>query len=65
MPNVRRSDSIFIASCVARHCVNRASSGCEDCSWSGWADEFVGAGVVRPSEERRVSWMPGAEGAPV
>lgn len=67
MPYIRRSVSIFIASCVARHASRRASSG--------WVD--TGAGIVRAAADggpqgagrvrlsRRVSGRPGAEGAPL
>lgn len=43
---------------MARQFERRASSGCVD------ERDFAGAVEVRPRLWRRVSWMPGAEGAP-
>lgn len=66
MPNVRLRPSIFNASCVAVHCANRDSNGCE----LSRGIEPVPAAVdgspwaTGPMPERRVSWMPGADGAP-
>lgn len=60
MPNCRRSIAIFKLSCWARQCRRRDSSG--------WEEEgcgvVEGAGGVMERLERRVSWTPGAEGAP-
>jgi hypothetical protein len=51
---------------VDRHLVRRASSGCEDWSCAGAEDEsLVSTGALRERFARSVSWMPGAEGAPV
>jgi len=45
---------------VARQLARRDSRGCED--WRGAGAE-VDVDVVAVVEARRVSWMPGAEGA--
>lgn len=52
---------------MARQFARRVSRGCEEAIWTGvevldWA---VGAGAARLRFVRRVSWTPGAEGAPV
>lgn len=64
MPKFRRSMFILSESCVDCQAARRDSSGCVDVVGWGWdlfGDEVV---VVGAREERRVSWMPGAEGAP-
>lgn len=63
MPNVRLNPSILRASCVSCHFLSRFSRG-----WalSGREDvwvELVGT-TLGPTPARRVSWIPGAEGAP-
>lgn len=55
---------ILSESCVDCQAARRDSSGCVDvvdCDWETLVDESEGVGA---REERRVSWMPGAEGAP-
>lgn len=59
MPKVRRSDVILRLSWVLCHPARRASSGCA---------EAVEPGVTAEAEERfarSVSWIPGADGAPL
>jgi hypothetical protein len=53
------------ASCVSSHFLRRDSSGCVE-SGIAEGEEVVVIWVVRegPMPERRVSWRPGAEGAP-
>lgn len=54
-------------SCVASQALRRVSSGCVlSGSAEGVLDEVLGAEVRRlgPTPARRVSWIPGAEGAP-
>lgn len=73
MPNVVRSEDIFKASCVACQDLRRDSRGWVESRVTGWEglvvldevfDEVVeGRERVGPTPERRVSWMPGAEGA--
>ena len=55
MPKLRRRLVILNSFCVDCQAARRASRG-----WG--EDTDVGAGAARL--ERRVSWMPGAEGAP-
>ena len=55
---------ILSESCVDCQPARRDSSGCVDvvgCTWEPFADEVVDESK---REERRVSCMPGAEGAP-
>ena len=55
---------ILSESCVDCQPARRDSSGCVDlvcCTWEPFADE---GGEESMREERRVSCMPGAEGAP-
>lgn len=59
MPKVRRSPSIFRDSWVASHAFRRASRGCAE---SGKEADDVA--VEGPTPMRRVSWRPGADGAP-
>ena len=64
MPKLRRSMFILSESCVDCQPASRDSSGCVDCvgwCWEPFSNEAVD--VVR-REERRVSCIPGAEGAP-
>ena len=64
MPKFRRSMFILSEACVDCHAARRDSSGCVDAvSWQSecFADEAVG---VDAREERRASYIPGAEGAP-
>lgn len=67
MPYARRRDSIFIASWVARHASRRASRGCVEEGMSLRAGVLVDEAVAvagRVILVRRVSGIPGAEGAP-
>lgn len=46
---------------VVDHCLRRASNGCAEV---GVVDDVVWAYGSGPTPARRVSWRPGAEGAP-
>lgn len=74
MPNVLRSISIFSESWVACQFASRASRGCFDFKQGAWSllllllnalldDENVSG--ARDRLVRRVSWMPGTDGAPL
>ncbi|TFB03135.1 hypothetical protein CCMA1212_004549 [Trichoderma ghanense] len=58
MPKVRRRDSMRTASWVASQDLRRASRGCVETGLLAAASKGE-----RPTPWRRVSWMPGAEGA--
>jgi hypothetical protein len=60
--NWRRSRLIFTASCCCFQALRRASRGCVDDVLG--APAALGAGAERLRLWRRVSWTPGAEGAP-
>lgn len=57
MPKLRRKAVILNSSWVDCQAARRASRGCEEAG-------AVWVAVVEERLERRVSWMPGAEGAP-
>jgi len=52
-------------SCVAVHCASRDSKGClESRGTEVVVDEVCAECTTGPTPARRVSWIPGAEGAP-
>lgn len=63
-PNVRRNPSILRAACVSSHFLRRTSRGCAE-SGTDEGEVLVVCEREGPTPARSVSWIPGAEGAPM